>query len=89
MMLNCVKVGAQIKVYDAGLALNNRRRHPMHRFMRGTPGTIPVRPRLEVCLEDRLQYEPECTLNHSVPDSRDRQDTNLSSVLRYLLPPCP
>ncbi|CAB3775147.1 hypothetical protein LMG29542_08529 [Paraburkholderia humisilvae] len=86
-MPNRVKVGAQIKVYDAGLTLNNRRRHPMHRFMRGTLGTISVRPRLEVCLEDRLQYELERALNHTVTDSRNRKDTDLAPVLRYFLPP--
>ena len=60
----------------------------MHRFLCGTFGTITVRSRLEICLEDRLHNELERTLHHSVTDSGNRKDANFSSVLRYLLPPC-
>jgi hypothetical protein len=41
--------------------------------MRSTLGTIAIRPRLEICLEDRLQYELERTLDHAIADSRDGQ----------------
>src|SRR5262245_8245225 len=50
-------------------------------------GTISKRARLEVGLEDRLQYELERTLHHPISDRRNRQDTDLPPVLRYLLPP--
>ncbi|MEM5332154.1 recombinase family protein [Paraburkholderia sp. JHI2823] len=36
--------------------------------MRSTLWAIAIRPRLEVCLEDRLQYELERTLDHTVAD---------------------
>jgi len=45
------------------LLLNNCSRHPVHRFMSCPLGTISKRSRLEVCLEDRLQYELERTLH--------------------------
>src|SRR5450631_427375 len=61
----------------------------MHRFMRGTLGSITIRPRLEICFEDRLQYELERSLNHAVADRRNREDANFPAILRYLLPPSP
>src|SRR5262245_66471966 len=50
-------------------------------------GTISKRSRLEVCLEDRLQYELERTLNHPIPDRRNRKDADFAPVLRYFLLP--
>jgi hypothetical protein len=88
-MFNCVKVCTQIQIYDSGLPLNNRRRHAVHRCMRRAFGSIAIRPRLEVRLEDRLQYELERALHHSVTDSRNRKDANFSSILRYFPPSCP
>lgn len=89
MMPHRVKVRAQIEIDNACLSLNNRRSHPMYRCMRRPLGTIAVRSRLEIRLEDRLQYELERSLNHPVADRRDRQDADFPPILRYLLPPCP
>src|SRR5580700_9851348 len=50
--------------------------------------TITIRSRLEVRLEDRLQYQLQRTLNHPIPDSRYRQHADFSSVLGYLTLPC-
>ena len=82
-----VKIAAQVDVYDARLVLNNCLRHPVDRFMSCPLGTISKRARLEVGLEDRLQYELERALHHSVADRRNREDADLAAVLRYLLPP--
>ena len=69
------------------LRLNDRLGHPVDRFMSCPLGTISKRPRLEVRLEDRLQYELERPLHHPVPDRRNRKDADFAPVLRYLLPP--
>ena len=45
--------------------------HPVDCFMRCPLGTISKRSRLEVCLEDRLQYELERPLHHAIPDCRN------------------
>ena len=87
IMPNIVKVAAQIDVYDTCLLLNNCLGHPVHRFMSCPLGTISKRSRLEVCLEDRLQYELERTLHHAVPDRGNRKDADFAPVLRYFLPP--
>src|ERR1017187_5310264 len=60
----------------------------MHRLMCGAFGSIAIRSWLEIRLENRLQYELERALHHSVTDSGDRQDANFSSFLRCLPPPC-
>ena len=39
---------------------------------------IAVRPGLEVCLEDRLKDQFQCSLNHAVADRRDREDAHLA-----------
>src|ERR1019366_7346205 len=88
MMSDCIEVCSQIQIYHAGLALNDCRCYSMHRLMCGAFGTIAIRSWLEIRLENRLQYELERALHHSVTDSGDRQDANFSSVLRYLPPPC-
>ena len=87
IMSNVVKIAAQVDVYDACLVLNNRSGYPVDRFMSCPLGTISKRSRLEVCLEDRLQYELERTLHHSISDRRNRKDADLAPVLWYLLPP--
>src|SRR5271155_2452577 len=43
--------------------------------------------RMEVCLEDRLQYEFERTLYHPIPNRRNRKDADFAPVLRYFLLP--
>jgi hypothetical protein len=45
------------------------------------------RARLEIRLEDRLEYELERTLHHPVPDRRDRKDADFAPILWYLLLP--
>src|SRR5580698_4493177 len=50
--------------------------------------SVSIRPRLEISFEDRLQNELECPLNHTIADSRNRQDADfLAPVLRNLLLP--
>src|ERR1700739_2942199 len=66
---------------------NNCSGHPLDRFMSCPLGTISKRSRLEVGLEDRLQYELERTLHHAIPDRRNRKDADFAPVLRYFLPP--
>ncbi len=56
--------------------------------MCGPLGTIAIRPRLEICLEDRFQYQLERTLDYSITDRGYRQDAEFPPVLRYLPPPC-
>ena len=87
VMPDVVKIAAQVDVYDACLVLNNCLRHPVDRFMSCPLGTISKRARLEVGLEDRLQYELERTLHNPIPDRRNREDADLAAILRYLLPP--
>ena len=82
-----VKIAAQVDVYDACLVLNDGSGHPVDRFMRCPLGTISKRSRLEVSLEDRLQYELERALHHPVADRRNREDADLAAILRYLLSP--
>ena len=86
-MSDIVKIAAQIDVYDTCLLLNNCSGHPVDRFMSCPLGTISKRSRLEVCLEDRLQYELERTLHHAIPDRGNRKDADFAPVLRYFLPP--
>ena len=69
-------------VYDACLVLNDRSRHTVHRFMSCPLRSVSERPRLEVRLEDRFQYELERTLRHPVADRGNRQDTDLAAILR-------
>src|SRR5262245_52136664 len=66
-----VKIAAQVDVYDACLVLNDGSGPAIDRFMSCPFGTISKRARLEVGLEDRLQYELERTLHHPVPDRRN------------------
>ena len=86
-MPDVVKIAAQVDVYDACLVLNNCLRHPVDRLMSCPLGTISKRARLEVGLEDRLQYELERTLHHPIPDRWNQEDADLAAILRYLLPP--
>src|SRR5204863_9842954 len=82
-----VEIAAQIDVYDSCLLLNNRAGHTINRVMSCPLGTISKRSRLEVGLEDRLQYELERTLHHPIPDRRNRKDADFAPVLWYFLLP--
>src|SRR5450432_2364029 len=89
-MLNVVEVGPQININDSRLALHNRLSHSVHRLMGCTFRSVSIRPRLEISSEDRLQNELECPLNHTIADSRNRQNADfLAPVLGNLLLPCP
>src|ERR1700682_947293 len=78
-MSDIVEIAAQVDVYDACLVLNDRSRHTVHRFMSCPLRSVSERPRLEVRLEDRFQYELERTLRHP--------DADLAAILRDFLPP--
>jgi hypothetical protein len=80
-------VGSRVKVENARLPLDYRLSHPLDRFMCCPLGPISERSRLEIRLEDRLEYELERTLHHPVPDRRNWQDTDFAPVLRDLVPP--
>src|SRR3954469_5573893 len=82
-----VKVGTQVEVEDARLPLDYCLSHSLDRVMRCPLGPISKRPRLEIRLEDRFEYELERTLHHSVADRRNRKDADFAPVLWYLLPP--
>src|SRR5271156_2523147 len=84
-----VEIAAQVDVYDARLALNDRSRHTVYRFMSCPLGTVSKRPRLEVRLKDRFQYQLERALHHPVADSWNRKNADLAAILRNLLPPSP
>ena len=58
IMPDIVEIAAQIDVDDVCLVLNDRSRHAVDRFMGCPLWTVSKRPRLEVRLEDRFQYEP-------------------------------
>jgi hypothetical protein len=86
-MSDAVKIAAQVDVYDTCFLLNDCSGHPVDRFMSCPLGTISKRSRLEVCLEDRFQYELERTLHHAIPNCRNRKHADFAPVLRYFLPP--
>src|SRR5712671_1521074 len=69
-----VKVGSQVKVEDARLPLDNCLGYSLDRVMCFPLGPISKRSRLEICLEDRFEYELERALHHPVPDRRYRKD---------------
>src|ERR1700691_1537200 len=62
IMPDIVEIVAQVDVDDARLMLNDRSRYTVHRFMSCPLRSVSERPRLEVRLEDRFQYELERTL---------------------------
>src|SRR5450759_406012 len=86
IMSDIVKVAAQVDVYDTCFPLTNCSGHPVDCFMRCPFGTISKRSRLEIRLEDRLQYDLERTLHHAIPDCRNRKYADFAPVLRYFLP---
>src|SRR5215813_5093792 len=75
-MLNVIEVGPQIDIDDSRLALHNRLSHSVHRLMCCPFRSVSIRPRLEISFEDRLQNELECPLNHTIADSRNRQNAD-------------
>jgi hypothetical protein len=76
---NIVKVGTQIKVEDPRLPLDYRLGNSLDRVMSCPLGTISKRSRLEIRLQDRLEYELERALHHSVTDRWNREDTDEAS----------
>ena len=68
---NIVKIGAQINVEDPRLPPDYRLGNSLDRIMSCPLGTISKRSRLEIRLEDRLEYELERALHHPVPDRRN------------------
>src|SRR5450432_2085755 len=88
-MLYIIEVRPQVNVNDARLALHNRLSHPVHRLMRCPFRSVSIRPRLKISFEDRLQNELQRPLNHTVADSRDRQDPDFLAPVFWnlLLPP--
>src|SRR5215218_5847155 len=86
-MPNIVEIGAQIKVENARLPLDDCLSDPLDRVMSCPLGPISKRSRLEVRLEDRFEYELERTLHHPIPDRRYRKNADFAPVFRDLLPP--
>src|ERR1700693_4609549 len=88
-MLNVIELGPQVNINDSRLALHNSLCHSGYRLMRCPFRSVSIRPRLKVSFEDRLQNELQCPLNHTVADSRDRQDANFLAPVFWnlLLPP--
>src|ERR1039458_72824 len=89
-MLNVIEVGPQINVNDSRHTPYNRLSNSVHRLMRCPFRSVSIRSRLKISFEDRLQNELERPLNHTVADSRDRQNADfLAPVLGNLLLPSP
>src|SRR5208283_389414 len=88
IMPDIVEVAAQVDVYHACLLLNDRSCHTVYRFMGCPLWTVSKRPRLEVRLEDRFQYELERALHHPVADRR-HTPIELHSTLIALWVPRP
>src|SRR5450755_3700155 len=89
-MLNVIEVGPQVYVNDSRLTLHNRLSHSVHRLMCCPFRSVSIRPRLKISFEDRLQNELHRPLNHTVANSRNRQDADfLAPVLWNLLLPPP
>src|SRR5215472_3527957 len=65
-----VKVGAQIKIKNPRLPLDDGFSHSLDRVMCLPFGPISKRSRLEIRLEHRLEDELERALHHSVADRR-------------------
>jgi hypothetical protein len=80
-MLHVIEVGAEVNIDDSSLLFNDCLGYPVHRLMCCPFRTISIRPRLEISLEDRLQDQLECPLDHTITDSRDVQrELHLSPV---------
>src|SRR5262252_3854176 len=89
-MLNAIEVSPQIKIDDSSLPFHDRLVHLENRFVRYPLRSVSVRPRLKISFEDRLQNELECSLDHTVPDGRNRKNTDLGApVFRNFLFPSP
>src|SRR6201993_3067548 len=85
---NVVKVSSQVKVENTRLPLDYRFSHPLNCVMCCLLGPISKRSRLEVRLEHRFEDELERALHHSIPDRRNRKNTDfVAPVFRYLLLP--
>src|SRR5208337_255546 len=88
IMLNAVKVGAQIKIDDAGLLPDDGLGHAAYRFMGRSLRSVSVRSRLKISFENRFQDQLECSLHHTITDRGYREDSDLcSAFFRYLLLP--
>src|ERR1700733_2027433 len=88
-MLHVIEVGAEVDIDDSSLLFDDGLGDPVYRLMRCPFGSVSIRPRLEIGFKDRLQNELECSLNHPITDSWNRQNADLSPVLWNLLLPCP
>ncbi len=86
IMPHVIEVCPQVEIDDACLVLNDSHRHQLDRRMCRALWSIPVRPGLKIGFEDGLQNELGSSLDHAVPDSGNREDANLASVLRDFLP---
>src|SRR5262249_54179629 len=77
------EVGFQVQIDDVGFPLDDSLRNALDRRVRGLLRPVAVGPRLEVSFEDGFQDEFECTLYHTVTDSRNRKLADLPSLFRY------
>src|SRR3954471_1488825 len=88
-MLHRIEIGAQIQVDDIGLVGQNRLRHALDCPRRRLLWPISKRSRLEVRFEDRFQDQLQCSLDHPVTNSRNRQMACSAIRLRYPYGPYP
>ena len=82
VMLHRIEEGAQVQVHNARLVPGNRRGDPVDRRMGFALRTVPIRPWLEVGLEDRFQDELDRSLDHPVPNRGNREPTRLAAAFR-------
>ena len=81
VMADPVEIRSQVHVYYRGLVLNHRFRHPLNGLMGRALRPVPIRPRLEISLEDRLQNQLERPLDHTVSYAGYPQSTGFALSL--------
>jgi len=54
----------------------NRMGYAIYRLMGSSFGSITIRPRLEVCFEDRFQNQLQRPLHHAVTDRGNRENVS-------------
>src|SRR5271167_4994391 len=74
-----IQVSSQVPIDDFGLRLHDPSGHTVDRFMGRSLRSISVRSRLEVSLENRLQDELEGSLDHAIPNRRNRENPHFGS----------
>src|SRR5262245_55020916 len=90
IMSNIVEVGAKVQVDGMSLPLFDSLGDSLDRCLCCSLRSVSVRPRLEICLEDGFQNELDRSLDHTLPNGRNREDSYFRPpVLGNFVPPVP